>query len=162
MIRKVLVPVSALFVAFFFLVAFLFIYFNPPLERGTVSGTGDYTSVIVGVGNKGFRDVRIDEVLVNNDEEPMEVKVQVSHALQGFMVTKNYNAKDTKPYGFTELDEVTIETGTSPGKSLEKTATDQDTIYAVSVLHEKEIKTVHVKYRYIGIPFKKTVVVQGR
>jgi len=36
------------------------------LEISTRASSGDYKSVVVGVGNKGIREVKILDVLVNN------------------------------------------------------------------------------------------------
>lgn len=160
---KVGIPVLAILVSFFFAAAFLFIVFNPPLVQGTIGTTEGNRSVMVGVGNKGFRDVTLDEVLVNNDEKPLKVQVQVSHALRGFIVTESFDGKDEEEYGFTDIEDVNIKGGTSPEKHLKKlnegTATENDTIYGITILHDEAIKSVRVKYRYIEIPFEKVIAV---
>ncbi|MGI8387748.1 hypothetical protein [Robertmurraya sp. P23] len=49
---------------------FIFITSNPPLVIGTVGTSKDKHTVMVEIGNKGFRDVRITNVLINNNELP--------------------------------------------------------------------------------------------
>ncbi|WP_249872685.1 hypothetical protein [Oceanobacillus saliphilus] len=135
--------------------------FNPPLEIGTIASSGDNKSVVIGIGNDGFREVQILDVSVNINEKPLETKLQVSNALQGFIITDNYNSEEAKKYGFTNIDEVAIKTGTSPSSNYEKlddgTASKDDEIYGVSVIHNKEINNVHIKYSHFGITFNDTV-----
>ena len=39
-----------------------FVKFNPPLEIGTLASTEDNKSVVVGIGNKGFREIKILDI----------------------------------------------------------------------------------------------------
>lgn len=158
--RKLWISVSILTVIIACI--YLFLRFNPPLETGTLASSGDSKSVVVGVGNKGFQNVKILDVLVNNNDNPVETKIQVSNALQGFVVTDNYNNEEAKEYRFMNVNDVTIKAGTSPSSNLEKlddgTASEKDEIYGVSVFFDKEINAITIKYSYLGIPFKETVV----
>lgn len=142
--------------------AFLFIKFNPPLETGTLALDGNKKSVLVGVGNKGVLGIKIMDVLVNNDERPLQTKVQWSNALQGFIITDDYNSEESKKYRFVDIDDVIIKIGTSLSSSYAKqdngSATEKDEIYGISVIFNSEIHKVHIKYSYFGIVFNKTVV----
>ena len=60
------------------------------MEIGTLASSGDSKSVVVGVGNKGFQNVKILDVVVNNNDIPVETKIQVSNALQGFVITSTF------------------------------------------------------------------------
>ncbi|WP_217896397.1 DUF6366 family protein [Oceanobacillus rekensis] len=135
--------------------------FNPPLEIGTIASSGDNKSVVIGIGNNGFREVQILDVSVNNNEKPLETNLQVSNALQGFTISDDYNSEEAKKYGFTNIDEVAIKTGTSPSSNYEKlddgTASKDDEIYGVSVIHNEEINNVHIKYSHFGMTFNDTV-----
>ena len=141
---------------------YFFLRFNPPLEVGTLASSGDGKSVVVGVGNKGFQKIRIVEVLVNNNDIPVETKIQVGNAIQGFVITDDYKNEEAKKYRFMNLNDVIIKAGTSPSSNFEKlddrTASKSDEIYGVSVFYDKEINSVKIKYSYLGIPFKDTVV----
>ncbi|WP_216831407.1 hypothetical protein [Alkalihalobacterium elongatum] len=140
---------------------YFLLQYNPPLEVGTIASLEDNKSVVVGVGNKGFRDIKIVDVSVNNNEEPLETSIQVSNTLQGFIITDDYNSEEARKYGFTNIDEVTIKTGTAPSSNYEKldagTASINDEIYGVSVIHNEEINKVHISYSYLGISFSHTV-----
>ena len=135
--------------------------FNPPLEIGTVASSEGNKSVVIGIGNNGFREVKILDVSVNNSENPLETRLQVSNALQGFIITEDYNSEEVKKYGFNNVDEVAIKTGTSPSSNYEKlddkTASKDDEIYGISVIHNEEINNVHIEYSHFGMTFNDTV-----
>ncbi len=139
-----------------------FVKFNPPLETGTLASSKDNKSVVVGIGNKGFREIKILDVSVNNNDKPSKTKVQVSNALQGFIITDDYNNKESKEYGFMNIDDVTVKVGTSPSSIHKKlddgAASEKDEIYGISVIHNEAINKVHIKYSYLGISFNDTVI----
>ena len=157
--KKIWIPV--LFLAIIIGGVYLFIKLNSPLEIGTLASTEDNNSVVVGVGNKGFREIKILDVTVNNGEKPMKTRLQVSNALQGFIIT-NDDTDEKAKNGFTDIGKVAIKTGTSPSSNFEKldngTATKNDEIYGISVFHNEEVNKVHIKYKYLGISFNETVI----
>lgn len=142
---------------------YAWVKFNPPLEVSTVASSRSYKSVVVGVGNKGIGDVKIIHVSVNNEEEPSLTKIQVSHALQGFIITEDFKSDESEKYEFTNIEDTTIKAGTSPSIQFEKqdngTATDQDISYGVSVLHNEAINQVNITYKYFGITFNETITI---
>lgn len=150
-----------LFVVIIFGSVYFFKKFNPPLEVGTIAWTEDNKSAIVGIGNNGFRDLEILDVSVNNNEKPLETKLQASNSLQGFILIDDYESEEAKEYGFTNIYNVAIKTGTSPFANYEKlddgTASNDDEIYGVSVIHNEEINNVHIEYKYFGMTFSETV-----
>ncbi|WP_409177867.1 hypothetical protein [Brevibacillus fortis] len=125
---------------------------NPPLDIGTLASSNDHKSVVVGIGNKGFGEVKILGVSVNNDEKPSKTKVQVSNAMQGFIITDDYENQGSKPYGFQNIEDIAMKAGTSEG-----TATKNDEIYGLSVIHHEAINRVNIKYSYLGITFDERV-----
>ncbi|MEK5040912.1 hypothetical protein [Sporosarcina sp. FSL K6-3457] len=135
---------------------------NPPLEIGTLASSGDNKSVVVEIGNRGSQEVKIFNVLVNNNDIPMETKIQVSNALQGFIITDNFNDDKAKEYGFEDIDGVAIKTGSSSSSNLKKldngTASKSDVIYGISILHNNKINKVHIKYSHLGMTFEETVI----
>ncbi len=140
---------------------YFYLILNPPLEIGTLAWSNDKKSVIVGVGNKGFQNLEIVDVLVNNGEAPAETKVQVSNALLGFVITDKADGKEAAEYNFTNIEDVTIKKDTSPSANLKKlndeTATRDDVIYGVNVFDDKEIHNVYIKYRYLGMQYEEIV-----
>lgn len=128
--------------------------FNPPLEIGTIASSEDNKSVVIGINNNGFCDVKILDVSVNNNEKSLETKLQVSNALQGFILTDDFKSEEAKAYGFTNIKEVVIKAGTS---SNEETSSKDDEIYGVSVIYKEEINNVYIEYSHFGMTFNDTV-----
>ena len=157
--KEIWIPV--LFLAIIIGGFYFFIKINSPLEIGTLASTEDNNSVVVGVGNKGFREIKILDVTVNNGEKPMKTRLQVSNALQGFIIT-NDDTDEKAKNGFTDIGKVAIKAGTSPSSNFEKldngTATKNDEIYGITVFHNEEVNKVHIKYKYLGILFNETVI----
>lgn len=135
--------------------------FNPPLEIGTLASSEDNKSVVVGVGNKGFREIKIVDVSINNNEKPLKTRIQVNNAIQGFIITDDDTNEEAEKFNFMNTDEIAIKTGTSPSFYFEKlddgTASKDDEIYGVSIFHNEEVSKVHIKYSYLGISFNETV-----
>ena len=50
--------ISVLLILIIIAGGFFLLKFNPPLEIGTLALSEDNKSVVVGVGNKGFRDIK--------------------------------------------------------------------------------------------------------
>ena len=142
---------------------YFFIKINPPLEIGTIGSSGDNKSVVVGVGNKGFYEIKIIDVSVNNNDEPLKTRLQVNDVTQGFIITGDDTNEEAIKYNFMNIDDAAIKTGTSPSASLEKlddgTASKDDEIYGVSVFHNEEVSKVHIRYSYLGISFNETVTI---
>ena len=153
--------ISVLFLAIIIGVVYFFAKLNPPLEIGTLASSGDNKSVVIGIGNKGFRKVKLLNKKVIKNEKPMKTKLQVSNALQGFVITDDDTNEEAKKYNFTDIDKAAIKIGTSPSTNFEKlddgTATQNDEIYGVSVFHNEEVNKVHIKYNYLGISLSETV-----
>lgn len=140
----------------------LYIKLNQPLIEGTVATGNEKHIVVVGVGNKGFKGIKITDVIVNNNEKPQKLKVQVSNLLKGFILTDSFDAVAVE-YGIKNVDSVTIQSNTSPQVQFEKmdqgTATKKDVSYGITIVHDRPIENVIIKYRFLGLSFVKTVSV---
>ena len=132
--------------------------FNPPLEIGTVAWTEDNKSVVIGIGNNGFREVQILDVSVNNNENPFESKLQVSNSLQGFVLTDDYSSEEVNGYAFVNIDEVVIEPGIL---SDDEAVSEDDEIYGISVIHNEVINNVHIEYKHFGMKFNETLYINN-
>ena len=139
---------------------FTYVKFNPPLVVGTLASGNEKHVALVGVGNKGSKQVNITEVLVNNEDEPQKVMVQVSNALAGFIVTDSF---DENEYEVKNLDAVSIPPKTLPEETWEKmdegTATEKDIIYGITIVQDRPIDKIMIKYDYLGLSFVKKVTV---
>jgi len=135
--------------------------FNPPIEIGTLASSEDKKSVVVGIGNKGFLEVKNLDVSVNNNEKPSKLKVQKSDAVQGFIITDDFENQESEKYGFKNIGDIVLKKGTAPSSYFNKlddgTATKDDEIYGVSVIHHEAIFKVDIRYSYLGISFNETV-----
>ena len=133
----------------------IFLKSKPPLETTTVSSDQNQHSVIIGFGNNGWGDIQLTDVAVNNYEEPMKSKIQMSNPMQGFIITDDFESEEAQPYRFTDINEATIKTGTSPTATLEKqnngSASENDETYGLTITHDEAIQTVHIQYSYFGI-----------
>ena len=137
---------------------FVFIKLNQPLESGTISiGTlEDQQLLMLEIGNKGFGDIQIKRVLVNDSEEPVDTKIQVSNPLKGFIIPGNFTAK-----GNTDIKDVKLLPRTSPSTNLEKvnngTATEKDHSYGLTLINRNPIYEVIIYYTYLGLSFEKKI-----
>lgn len=138
-----------------------FIKFNPPIEVNTLGMSQSQNSVVVGIGNTGFSKMKILNVSVNNNEKPVEAKVQISNDSTGLIITEDFNSKEAREFGFTDIKGVTIPTKTSFSDREKASTNKNDKLYGISALHNKAIDKVYIKYRYLGISFEETVSVSS-
>lgn len=141
---------------------FMYIKATPPLLTGTIAKSEDKQTVVIGLGNKGFSDLEVTHVKVNNHADPNGIKMQVSNPLVGFAVTFDENADEAKNIKYENVEDVKIPKGTIPEdiwvKQDEGTVTEEDTIYGLTVTHHEEVHNVHIKYRYLGMLFNETLI----
>jgi hypothetical protein len=134
---------------------------NPPLEIGTIGQNEDGTSVLVGLINHGFRDAKVLGVKVNNNETPEQVKMQVSNLLKGYAITGGPQDMLPEEISFKNIEDVMIHAGPTHVEQMESldagTATKEDTVYAVNVFHDDNVRRVMIEYRYLGMTYHETV-----
>lgn len=131
---------------------------NPPLEKNLLARSSDYTSIIIGMGNNGLRDIQVTEVYVNQGEKPSDVKMQINHPDVGFIIADDFESPDAAAANFVDLTEAMIKKGTINSELLERQDKNQvredDRIYGLSILNGEPINNVTVHYRYLGMPYK--------
>ncbi|MCK1999842.1 hypothetical protein MZM54_00410 [[Brevibacterium] frigoritolerans] len=164
MVKKKWFFILAAILVIVFIGSIIFTKLNPPLVSSTVATTSGNDAVVIGIGNKGFSKIRIKGLLVNNNEIPSYQKIQASNPLKGFALTDNFDT-EAKEYGLKNIEDVIIETDTSPTEQYEKmdkgTATKNDKIYGISIVHTEPIHVVHIKYSYFWLKFEETVPVKN-
>ncbi|OCS85377.1 hypothetical protein [Caryophanon tenue] len=137
-----------------FSIVLVWVRVNPPLEYGTIAGNEEGTLLIVGVGNKGLTNIDITEVTINNGEKPGDVKVQVNHPNQGFVVTDDFSAPEVATYAFVD---VSIAKGTDIDALYERQDNNEiqedEKIYGLTLSHEQPIHAAVIHYRYLGMPY---------
>ena len=131
---------------------------NPPLQSGAIASNGEDTSVVVGLGNKGFSDVQITNVVINNGETPTEVKMQMNHPDKGFVITDDFSSSEAAAYSFVSLTEAKIAKRTIISdmyeKKDQKQVKEDDKIYGLTILNEQPIYKVDIHYRYLGLSYE--------
>ncbi|MCA0972484.1 hypothetical protein LCM20_17955 [Halobacillus litoralis] len=139
-----------------------YLKFNPPLETGTVGTSKDGQGVLIVIGNRGFMDFLVRDVRINDNEQPDDEKIQLSNPLKGYLIANEFD-REAGRYNFNDIDEVTLQPGTSPQANLDKmneeTVTEEDVGYGLSVINGEKIERVTIHYRYLGIPFEEEVLI---
>ena len=160
---KKIILISTLIFAIILIGLFLFIKSNPPLISGAIGSAEDKQAVVIEIGNEGFSDVKINDVLINNNEKPIDKKIQLSNPLKGIIIASDFDG-EAKEYGITNIYDVEIEPNTDPKTQLEKekngTVTEDDKIYGLSIINDEEINEVTINYSYLGFSFEKKVPIQ--
>jgi hypothetical protein len=129
---------------------FIYLKSAPPLTTGDIEIGENHDSVVIELGNKGFRDLKVDSVQINNHAVPKDAKIQVGKSLKDFAAAVDEDPEAGEDAELKEIDEVSIPKGTNPGESSTK--------YSLKVSHDEDIHNVHIRYRYFGILFSETVV----
>ncbi|URN92968.1 MAG: hypothetical protein NAG76_14075 [Candidatus Pristimantibacillus lignocellulolyticus] len=160
------VLLSILLVAIVTLViGIIFIKNNSPLDAAYFASTYDKDVILVGVGNKGrFADIMVEDVFVNNNSQPLSVKIQVSDSFTGFIVSSNFEGDEEKKYNFQDLNSVSIPANTGRQEHFDKlsngTASEKDPIYAITIKHDESIQKIRINYRYLGFAYEKIIEIQ--
>lgn len=120
---------------------------------------------LIEVGNKSrFGEIKIKEVLVNNDMEPTNAKLQVSNPIKGFIVSDRFDGVEEAEYEFRDFDSETLQKGNTPSGQIAKlrdgTARVDDEIYAITIGHKNSIKKVTIRYSHLGISHEKSIAIR--
>lgn len=148
-----------------FVSGFVYLKNNPPLDAVFTGSSSEKGIILVEVGNKSsLAEIWVEEVLVNNSSRPLKVKIQESDPLKGFIISSNFEGEEEKQYNFKDLKSVSIHTNTARQKQLDKfrdrTASEKDIIYAITISHEESIQQVIIKYRFLGLTYTKVIQTQ--
>jgi hypothetical protein len=161
-VKKLLFLPFLFFPAIVLIGLFVFIKVDQPLESGTISiGTAeDQQILMLEIGNKGFGDIKIKRVVVNDYEEPVDMKIQISNPIKGFIVPVDFEGK-AQEYGITDIKDVKLLPHTTPSINLEKvnngTATEKHHSYGLTVINRNPIYEVIIYYTYLGFSFEKRI-----
>ncbi|KGA98355.1 hypothetical protein AJ85_04185 [Alkalihalobacillus alcalophilus ATCC 27647 = CGMCC 1.3604] len=117
---------------------------------------------IVSVGNQSrIGNIRFVEVLINDNEIPLGVKIQQSNVKRGFL-TNDVLVDSDEGHVFIPIAEAQIPRNTNPKKQLEEMYTGQveesevDT-YAIHIVHNDNIREVVIKYRHFASELEKRI-----
>ncbi|MFJ6210282.1 hypothetical protein [Lysinibacillus sp. NPDC092081] len=126
---------------------------NPPLVMNSyTNSTGDSTIRIVEIENKGLRDIKLQQILVN-DKVPENIELVVSKSEPFEAETKLVGNPNIT---YHKLRQVNI----FPSQYIDRKAIGkQPQHYAVKV-EAPNIKTITIKYDYLKMPFTLTAELQ--
>ncbi len=159
------VIISFLIVIFVsFIVYSIYLINNSPLVVAVIGSSFEKRVLLVEVGNKSsLAKISINEVLVNNNNEPTKVMIQVSNSLKGFIISRNFEGQEESKYNFRDLKSIGLQTNTDPQKQLDKvnkgTSTEDDKIYAITIDNDELIQKVIIKYRFLWLSYKKVITI---
>lgn len=123
---------------------------TPPLEQGAFGTNGDRTSIIIELGNKGFRDIQLTDVLINNNEVPTDVKMQINNAEQGIVLADTFHSPEAKDAHFVSLKDGHIKKGLIEEQL---NAKESMNVYGLSIMNKQPIASVEIHYRYLGMSY---------
>ena len=131
---------------------------NPPLDGSGFYRNPDSTTIVIGLGNKGFGDIQVTEVLVNNGVTPADVKMQIVHPDKGSIVVNDVLSSEEAAYNLFSLKDSKIKKGTIVQEIWERQGKDQlkeeDKIYGLTIVNNEPIYNVEVHYSYLKMPYK--------
>lgn len=148
-----------------FVIGFIYLKKNPPLDAAFSGSSSEKRIILVEVGNKSrLADIRVEDVFVNNNSLPSNAKIQESDPFKGFIISSNFEGDEEKKYNFQDLKSVSIQTKTERQKQFDKlsngTASEKDTIYAITISHDESIQKIRIKYRFLGLSYDKVIQTQ--
>lgn len=128
---------------------FIYLKAAPPLVTGTIEKSEDNRSVVIEIGNKGLKDLKVTSVRINNNANPKDVKIQVSNQQKDLAALTEGRGETENLEG---IENISISKGTNPE--------EKGTGYRLIVSYDEGIHNVHIKYRYFGILFNDTVEIE--
>ncbi|PGS51003.1 hypothetical protein [Bacillus sp. AFS041924] len=140
-------------------VAYVFIIKQkPPIEIGRIVPNDNNKGLAIETGNVGFSDIHLKKILINNKEVPEKTKIQIGYGFQEYDSSELFDFINKKNI---KVQSMVIKPNTSP-KNLNKklnqgTVSAKDKVYELSLLHNKKINKITLKYRYLGVSFEQVI-----
>jgi len=162
---KKIASVATIFAIILAIVAcIVWLRLNPPLEHSSIARSANSTSIVISLDNKGFGDVKITEVFINNGDIPTEVNMQFNHANTGFIITDDFSSQDAQNYNFVELEDISIKKGTISkdiyARQDKNQVRDDDMIYGLTILNEQPIQNVIIHYQYLSMLYQTEISIK--
>ncbi|WKA49415.1 hypothetical protein QWY22_10915 [Planococcus liqunii] len=146
--KKVLIVTTIMLV----LLALYLVLVQPKLEAEYSFAGYDGKVVILTIGNAGFQDIHIRDILVNSVDKPEIAKIQLQQEQEGFAITETFNDRG---YTFANYDAMAIE----PGTASKGNAKNLPSPYGLTVKDSTTIPSVTIVYEYLEKEFKETVII---
>ncbi|WP_188888172.1 hypothetical protein [Paenibacillus radicis (ex Gao et al. 2016)] len=136
----------------------LFAAAQRPLKADGITTIAESETLIIGLVNHGFWDIKLTDVAVNGKWRPaQEVQLIVSytlHLVAGSGLEEDPNIK------FVAMDAMKIHPKLSTEEVQKyKGSTDTPIGYGIRISSEDKIEQITIRYNYMGLPFTKTMTV---
>ena len=122
---------------------------QPKLEANLLATGLNKKAAVITLGNTGFQDIKVLEVLINHSEMPDIAKIQLNDSGEGFILTESFTEEG---YAFEDFKDGTIESGTAQKDR-------PYALYGLTFTGVREIYSVTIVYTYLGRDFEETVTV---
>ncbi|MFJ8517134.1 hypothetical protein [Lysinibacillus xylanilyticus] len=127
---------------------------NPPLVMNSYTNPTDgSTTKIVEIENKGLRDIKLQQILVD-DKVPENVELVVSKSEPFEAETKLVGNPNITYY---KLRQVTV----FPSQYIDRKAIGKQAQHYAVKVEEPNIKKITIKYKYLKMPFTLTAELQS-
>lgn len=154
MVKKIVMSVVGLLIIAF-IGFFIFLKIHPPLTHMGMSYNPNNSSAIcIELNNKGFSDIELQQVWVNDNEIPKKILLGTSRS--NGVISIGLVKKPPKGVQFDAISAYPIKT---PTESYQYMQFDKIRHYGIVVYGKTQIRNVVIKYTYLGIPFKNKVQV---
>lgn len=128
-----------------------YIVIQKPKFEANLLGTGDNSKVVlITLDNKGYKTIKLEDVTVNNDQQPDFVKAQINNAKKGFVITDTFTDEG---YVFKNIDNLNIKKNTT------KQELKYDSLYGLSIKHHEKIESVNITYTYFGKSYVTSIII---
>ncbi|MFF3022849.1 hypothetical protein ACFVRR_09310 [Gottfriedia sp. NPDC057948] len=130
---------------------------KPPIETGRIVPSDNGKGIAIEIGNIGLRDIHLKKISINNEEVPKKTKIQAGSGFQ------EYDSSDVFDFekNNTKVQSMVLKPNISPKNLIKKqnqgTASAKDKVYELSMLHNKKINRITIKYRYLGVTFEQVI-----
>jgi len=139
---------------------------NPLEQDGYTIRTDGSEQIVVSLVNAGRADARLREVRVNGGEKPDGVQLVISYSGQlvpGSLANSSWH----KEYAIGEqpIRPRLTQEGMLQAIRVNEASPGDPAIpihYGIMIRHHEPIESVKIRYRYLGIPFTRTVPIQSR
>jgi hypothetical protein len=140
-------------------VAYIFlIKQKTPIEVGMIVPNDNKKGVAMQIGNKGIANIHLKKIVVNSDGAPKKTNIRVRNGLQEFDLSELFDFEKGKKINIQSME---IKPNTSPKnlkmKLNQGSASAKDKVYDLSVLCNKKITRITIKYRYLGVSFEQVI-----
>jgi len=155
-LKKIIV--SRLLLIILVVIYIILIKQKTPIEVGMIVPNDNKKGVAIEIGNKGVNNIHLKKIVINTDEDPIKTNIQIRNGLQEFDTSDLFDFEKAKNV---KIQSMEIKPNTSPKNLKMKinngAASAKEKVYDLSVLNNKKINRITIKYRYLGVSFEQVI-----